>query len=359
MVFSTLQAGGAEVTALELIRALRGSGLTFVAASVKGGSALAGALASAGVVVHERIARFKHDPVGLWRMRRIIRRERIDAVVIVGVPRDGMFYGLLGALASGRAVRRIVWCKSSPTGQSRHFTSHLRAYAAAGLAETVVCTSRAQRDALAARGIAARRLTVIYNGVDVDGLAHAAPRRPTAPPHKRLIVQVANVMPDKDPLTLLRAAGILAARRDDFHVVLAGRDTNGPAMARAVRATSADGVVSLGGHCPDVAGLLASADVFVLSTRGEVFSVATLEALAAGLPVIVSDIGAFDEMFTAGVEGLKVRPGDPAALADAIERVLDAPALGQALGVAARRRAERFSRRRMADEFLRLLAPAG
>ena len=166
-------------------------------------------------------------------------------------------------------------------------------------------------------------------------------------------------MPDKDPLTLLRAAGVLAARRDDFHVALAGRDTNSPAMARAVRAASADGVVSLGGPCSDVAGLLASADVFVLSTRGEVFSVATLEAMAAGRPVIVSDIPAFDEMFTAGVEGLKGRPGDPAALADAIERVLDDAALAEALGDAAQRRAERFSRRRMADEFLRLLAPAG
>ena len=358
MVFSTLQAGGAEVTALELIRALRGSGVAFVAASVKGGLALASALSSGGAVVCKRIARFNRDPLGLWRMRQIIRRERIDAVVIVGVPRDGMFYGLVGAWASGRAVRRIVWCKSSPTGQSRHFVPHLWAYAAAGLAQTIVCTSQAQRDALAARGIAASRLTVIYNGVDVDGLARAAPRPPAAPPGKRLIVQVANVMPDKDPLTLLRAAGLLAGRRSDFHVVLAGRDTNGPAMARAAREAGADGVVSLNGHCSDVAGLLASADVFVLSTRGEVFSVATLEAMAAGRPVIVSDIAAFDEMFTAGVEGLKVRPGDPAALADAIERVLDDAPLARALGDAARMRAERFSRRRMADEFLRLLAPA-
>ena len=85
VVMSKFVAGGAETTALRLIDAMQGrGGYEFVAAAVKGGGELTGQLRRTGAVIYDGIARFRGDPVGLWRMARIIRRHRIDVIVCVG-----------------------------------------------------------------------------------------------------------------------------------------------------------------------------------------------------------------------------------------------------------------------------------
>jgi len=355
MVFADLSVGGAETAALELVRALGADGVEFVVASIKKARVLEPALASAGAEVHTRLAKFRRDPLALWRTARLARRVRPDAVVVVGVPRDGLFFGLVGSALSRRRCRRICWCNAMPGRQSGRFTRWLKAYLALGLLDTVVCASEHQRRAITGLGVPADRTVLIHNGVDVDGVAAAAPVRPDVPPGRKLIVQVANVMPDKDHGTLLRAAAELAARRDDFHVVLAGRGTDSPDMAGRIRSAGADRVVTAVGRCDDVPALLAAADVFALSTRSEVFNVATLEAMAAGRAVVVSDIPAFEEMIAHGREGWTVPPGDAGALAEALGRLLDDDRLRARLGRAGRRTAATFSRRRMAEQFAELL----
>lgn len=356
MVLSSLEAGGAEMTALELLRGRPPGGWEVVVAAVKGGAALRERFGSAASAVYEHVARFRYDPLGLWRMARIVRREGIDAVIVVDAARDGMFYGLLGSTLSRRPMVRVCWCKSVPSGQSKPFVAHLRGYEKLGLVDAVVCASRLQRSELAGRGLPRRKMPLIRNGVDLERIARARPPARGLPKGKKLILQVANVMPDKDHATLLAAAGMLARRRDDFRLLLAGRGTDSPRMVRAAAAAGAEGVVSLLGYRDDVPALLRAADIFVLSTGSEVFSVATLEAMAAALPVVVSDIPAFAEMFDGGREGVKVPPGDAASLAEALERLLDDPALAGSLAAAGHRRGRLFSRQRMAECFRRLLA---
>jgi phosphatidylinositol alpha-mannosyltransferase len=72
------------------------------------------------------------------------------------------------------------------------------------------------------------------------------------------------------------------------------------------------------------------------------FGIVLVEAMAAGLPVVASDIAGFREVVRNEVEGLLVRPGDPAALADAVQRVLTEPGLAERLGAAGRERARRY-----------------
>lgn len=357
MVFGGLFTGGAETTALRLARALIGSGAELTVAAVRAGGPLGGAFADAGARVYDGLAACRFDPRGMFRIARIIRRHDVDAVIVVSVTRNGMFHGLLGAALSGRKPARLCWCNSVPGGQSGHFLGQLRMYRKLGLLHAVICTSRLQQGILADGKLPRRRLPLIHNGVDLSA-ADAPDTDLALPEGKWIVTQVANVMPAKDFDTLIEAARLLAERRDDVHLVLVGRDTDSSALAGAVNQAGLDGVVTLAGRRDDVAGILSASDVLVLSTHKEVFSVATLEGMAAGLPVVVSDIAAFDEMFEHGREGLKVAPGNPAALADAVTDVLDDADLRRRLGEASRRRADHFSTDRMAAKFLRLLPAA-
>lgn len=93
-------------------------------------------------------------------------------------------------------------------------------------------------------------------------------------------------------------------------------------------------------NSPELHELYRRADVFTLPSRGECFGIATIEAMAAGLPVVVSDVGASSEIVEHGQNGLLVAAGDAAALGDAIAAILDDESRRGAMAAASRRIAE-------------------
>jgi len=356
---SKFVAGGAETTALRLIDALHGNGHEFVAASVKGGGMLVDQLRQTGATVYDGLAKFRFDPLGLIRQARIIRRHKIDVVICITTPRDALFYSTLAPILACRCIPTICWCHSRPAGQSGNFVPRLRRYRKLGLLQAVVCITRAQRKMLVDLGLPRRRIPLIRNGIDPALFADASPVDLGVAPGEKTIIQIANVMPDKDFDTLIAAAGLLRDRRDGFRIVLVGRGTDSPEIASKIEAAGLGETIIPAGRRDDVPGLLATADAVVLSTKGEVSSIAVLEAFASGKPVVVSDIPAFDEMLTDGVEGLRACAGDPAALADAIERILDDEALAANLTANARKRLDQYGLSTMAQRFDRLLRTIG
>jgi glycosyltransferase involved in cell wall biosynthesis len=105
----------------------------------------------------------------------------------------------------------------------------------------------------------------------------------------------------------------------------------------------------------DVADLLAASDIFVLPSLWEGLSMALLEAMAAGLPIVASEVSGTAHAIVPNETGLLVPPGDIQKLTQAVGRLLSNPTFAQALGAAARQRAEReFSARKQADEHLAL-----
>ena len=109
--------------------------------------------------------------------------------------------------------------------------------------------------------------------------------------------------------------------------------------------------VTFTGVRADVPDVLAAATMSVLPSHSEGLSNAILESMAAGLPVIAADVGGNAEAVEDGVTGLLVPPRDPAALAAAMERMLETPALTARLGRAARHRViERFGLERLVRE---------
>ena len=155
-----------------------------------------------------------------------------------------------------------------------------------------------------------------------------------------IALTVARLHVQKAHDVVIAAAALLASRHPRVHFVWAGTGEIGDQLKTQVEERGLANAVHMLGHRTDVAELLLpAADAFVLPSIFEGMPFAALEAMAAGLPSVLSDIGPHREIATDGLEGLFVPVGDPEAVAQAIDRLLTDPASAAAIGAAAQRRA--------------------
>lgn len=172
------------------------------------------------------------------------------------------------------------------------------------------------------RSAAGRRLTAISNGVDIDRvdrvIAEAGQGRQND--GRFLVVSVGRLIPIKDPLSVVRGVSRLSASRVSF--VLAGDGpSRGDVERLAGQLLGPDSVSILGAIRRDeVIRLLAKSDVFVSMSKGEGLPIAVLEAMAAGRPVILSDIPSHREIVGGETRLPLVHPGDVSGLADELRR---------------------------------------
>jgi glycosyltransferase involved in cell wall biosynthesis len=145
----------------------------------------------------------------------------------------------------------------------------------------------------------------------------------------------------------LRAAAIVAARFPNTRFQIAGSGDEASAR-QLMRQGGIEDRCELRGTVRNVPEFLGELDLAVLASHSEGLSNALLEYMAAARPIVATAVGGNIELVEHGLHGLLVPPGDPAALAGAIMRLLANPAFAALLGAAARKRAaERFSREAM------------
>jgi phosphatidyl-myo-inositol alpha-mannosyltransferase len=212
----------------------------------------------------------------------------------------------------------------------------------------------------AAAAFAERRIgdgfVMVPNGVDVERFASARPAR--LPPGRRILF-VGRMDERKGFRVAVDAFRRLAERHPDLLLVGIGSGREA-AAARSAPGDIARRIVLVGAvPNDDLPPFEAAADVFVApSVGGETFGVVLVEAMAAGLPVVASDIPGYDEVLEDGVEGLLVPPRDPAALAEAVSRILDDAELAKRLGEAGRVRANGYAWGSVTDRIEALYASA-
>ncbi len=179
--------------------------------------------------------------------------------------------------------------------------------------------------------IAGRPTVTIPNPVHVPAAVADPARRPAR------IVTLARIGAPKGSFVLLRAFAALADGHPDARLVLAGDGSQEEARRVAREAGVADRVEMPGWIGPaERDALLAGASVFALPSRVEGLPVSMLEAMAHGLPVVVTAVGGIPDAIEDGVTGRLVPPDDVAALTAAIGGLLDDPAGATAMGAAAR-----------------------
>ena len=200
-------------------------------------------------------------------------------------------------------------------------------------ADAVVTPSQAVGDVLARElGFPRERLVVIPNGVSV-------PDRPLS--GGELVGTVATLEPVKGLDVLVEAAGKVAADRPGVRWAVYGSGSDRARLQELAHTRGLDDRMSFPGAV-DKTQALATLRLFVLTSYMENCPMAMLEAMAAGIPVVATEVGGVPEV-ARGVAEL-VPPGDPTALAEAITRLLDEPDRAASLAAAARERVvERYS----------------
>lgn len=211
-------------------------------------------------------------------------------------------------------------------------------------------------------GVAASRVTQIYNGVDTERFCPISPRRhDLLPPTLRgtelfVIGAVGRVRPIKDQSTLLRAFAAVLSRRPEWRarlrLAIVG---DGPLLALLKEEAQALGVASLvwfAGARHDVSDLLQAMNLFVLPSLMEGISNTLLEAMATGVPVLATAVGGNVELLDEGTVGETFAVGDASALAAMIENYAGNAELCARHGAAARQRAvQRFSLQAMVAKY--------
>lgn len=314
-----------------------------------GAAAVAAALRAAGVEATRLAARGRIAPRGVLALRALLLRDGVDVVHAHGLKSDVVAY----LATRGTGVRAVT----TPHGWSASEGPRMALYEAVARRvlpsfDAVYPLSRGLADDLVACGVPPARVRLIPNAVD-DGPLDAVHRARTAAGGRwrgRLLF-VGRLIPQKGLAELLDAFA-QAALPAGTRLGIAGQGPMADALVSRARALGVAERVDLLGYVADVRPLLRDADALVLPSHSEGLPRVLLEACAAGVVAVASDIPGVREVLRDGDTGLLAPARDAGALARVLERVAADAALRARLVAAARDTvAARFTARRMAADY--------
>lgn len=240
-------------------------------------------------------------------------------------------------------------------------TVGLERWAMAAAERTICCSQFVRSELLERYDAPPERLAVLPCGVDPQTMAlapHArgqlaAFRSVLAEPDEPIVLYLGRLDREKGLDVLLNAAPAILARHPKTRFVLVGKGRYGAAIEQHLIAAGLQQRVRMPGYLAGetLALTLHSADVMVVPSRYEPFGIVALEGMSCGLPLVVPDETGLAEIVRHQRDGLQFRAGQPDALAAAVGRLLDDPALARQLGESARAAVgERFAWSRIAAD---------
>lgn len=288
----------------------------------------------------------------LRRMTRLLRLERPTIL------HAHMFHAyVLGAFAARASGVPIIVSGRHSTGPFHRGRSALLLERVANrFTDVIVACSAAVADDVQRHGhMPPERLRIIHNGVTLPSLLDPVAREAHRcafglSPEDPVLMCVANFHHYKGHRELIRAIRVVRGTVPSLKVLFVG---DGPLRGSLEDLAFRNGLAAtlqFLGPRDDVPMLLQLADGFVLPSHTEGLPLTVLEAMATGLPVVATRVGGIPEVVTDGKTGLLVPPGDLAALAAAIGRILQDPTGARRMGQAGRAQVEReFSLGRMVE----------
>ena len=348
-VINDLSVGGAEMMLYKLLSGSDSHHFEPAVISLGKRSVLDERIEALGVPVHNIGMRPGALPTPREVLRLLSTARRLRPDLIQG----WMYHGCLAAQLCHAAARRapVVWsihCCNYDLGLEKRMTAAIIRLCGrlSPLAARIIYVSEASRLQHEAMGYRAERSRLIPNGFDMTRFAPSSEARQAVRAElgvredHLLIGLIGRFHPMKDHINFLRAAARLSEEYHAVHFLLAGRgvDAGNQTLRRLISRWGLEGRTHLLGERRDIPRLIAASDICSLSSAyGESFPLVVGEAMACGVPCVVTDVGDAAEMV--GATGLVVPPRNSEALADGWREMIRLGSAGRALlGEAARER---------------------
>jgi glycosyltransferase involved in cell wall biosynthesis len=359
-LITRLPVGGAERLLVDVARGLDPRRFTSIACCIQDRGELAGELEAHGIAVHslDRMRTKRFDWRAIGKLARLMRDQRIDVV------HSHLYHAnLYGRLAARRAHVPAVASVHNTYAKRKWHRELLNRWLAHISAKVIAVSEDVRNDLVRYDRIPPQKIALIHNGIDVSRVQTPVTRNEA---RARLGLTgdaivlgcIARLEEQKGHRFLLEALARLnqpargAAR---FRVVLVGDGRlRADLEQRAADLGVAQWTLFLGTR-HDVPQILKALDICVMPSLWEGLSVAMLEAMAAGLPLVISDVSGVSQVVGNNEYGIKVPVGNVAELAHTIGRLAESAEQRAALGTAARQRVhDRFSAQAMLADLSRL-----
>lgn len=298
-------------------------------------------------------------PLSMMRLLGLMWTSKFD-IIHFFLPLSYVVGGLVSFCAPVR--HRVMSRRSMNTYQRNHpYASRIERWLHTKM-DAVLGNSMAVVRQLHDEGVASERLALIYNGIDTAPDCDASVRQDTRTElhigtDTVVLCLVANILPYKGHASLIEA---LAQVRDELPaewvLLCVGEDRGIQAeLEQAAKRHGVDGHIQWLGQRQNVNEILQASDIGLLVSYEEGFSNAILESMAAGLPLVVTDVGGNGEAVLDGENGFVVPAGDPTSLGKAIARLAGDADMREAFGQKSRHRIEEnFSLERCVDDYATL-----
>ena len=267
---------------------------------------------------------FAWDPTAGFRLKRCLKHRPFDVI-----------------LAHGNRAARLAQSlrRQAPLILDCHTTNYSARNMIDDIDGAIVLTQH-YRDVMLKAGMPENKMRLVPNAVRIGPEPQALPSR-----ERVIIGGLGRLVPNKGFDVLLEALSILKAERINFHCIIHGVDEQGHTttmedLRDKLGLNDAD--VTFPGWTADPQTFLRSLDIFCMPSRREVLSIALLEALSAGRPIICTRVPGLEDVFQDNIEGLFVDIEDHKALAEALKQLITEPTRRETMGHAARERSRRF-----------------
>jgi glycosyltransferase involved in cell wall biosynthesis len=337
LLIPTLDHSGAEKQFSLLATRLPRNEFDVHAVTLTRGGPYESMIRNAGVRMTNLGKRMKFDPLALWRLRSLIEAENPD-ILHSWIFAANSYARLIAGKKRGPKVVISERCVDSWKSPWQLWLDRRQI----GRTTRLIGNSQSVAEFYRSLGVPQERLVVIPNAVEIPNSPAADRDQALAkfdiPPGSHVVGFAGRLAPQKRVKDIVWAMQLLKQLRDRVYLMLVGDGPERESLFELARHMECEHLVRFVGHRDDAARLIGLFNVFWLASDFEGMSNSIMEAMAAGVPVVATDIPPNRELVVDGQTGFLVKVGDSVGMAQFADRILADPALAQRLGDAGRER---------------------